>query len=134
MFELNPKLKGTYSWSLNLKSKYNGCSECSENVLKEVTKTFSFKSYLFCFLPWIYFVGVCYHSNITAVCEFHFSLHLSFSSKSFICIMERNKEFYHNYANHTHIYISISPGNYNLIQELCECSEQINNWMCQNIF
>ena len=47
-------------------------------------------------------------------------------------IMENNKICYHNYANDTHIYISMSPGDYGPVQALGKCIEQISDWMCQN--
>ncbi len=39
---------------------------------------------------------------------------------------------YHNYADNTQIYITISPGDYSPIQTLRKCIDQISNWMCQN--
>ncbi len=47
-------------------------------------------------------------------------------------IMKNNKICYHNYADDTQIYITISPGDYDPIQVLSNCIEQVNDWMCQN--
>ncbi len=47
-------------------------------------------------------------------------------------IMGSYKISYPNHADDTQIYITISPGDYSLIQTLRKCIDQINDWMCQN--
>ncbi len=47
-------------------------------------------------------------------------------------IMGSYKVSYHNYADDTQIYITISPGDYSPLQPLRKCTHQINDWMCQN--
>ncbi|XP_037631145.1 uncharacterized protein LOC119491325, partial [Sebastes umbrosus] len=47
-------------------------------------------------------------------------------------IFDNNKINYHNYAEDTQIYITLSTGDYSPVQALSECIEQVNNWMCQN--
>ena len=56
-------------------------------------------------------------------------LHLPFAQ-----VMENIKMCYHHsYADDTYIYITIPPGDYNPVQILTECNEQINDWMSQNV-
>lgn len=47
-------------------------------------------------------------------------------------IMQKNKISYHNYADDTQLYIALSSDDYSPIDLLCQCMEQINDWMCQN--
>ena len=47
-------------------------------------------------------------------------------------IMQKNKIAYHNYADDTQLYITLSSGDYSSIDSLCHCIDQINDWMCQN--
>ena len=47
-------------------------------------------------------------------------------------IMQRNKIAYHNYADDTQLYITLSSGDYAPIDSLYQCVDQINDWMCQN--
>lgn len=47
-------------------------------------------------------------------------------------IMKNNNICYHNHADDTQIYITISPGDYSPIQTLIRYIDQIKDWMCQN--
>ena len=47
-------------------------------------------------------------------------------------IMQKNKIAYHNYADDTQLYIALSSDDYAPIDSLCQCINQINDWMCQN--
>ncbi|KAF7656013.1 hypothetical protein LDENG_00047490 [Lucifuga dentata] len=47
-------------------------------------------------------------------------------------IIQNNKVAYHNYADDTQIYISLTSDDYGPIESLCLCIEQINSWMQQN--
>ena len=47
-------------------------------------------------------------------------------------IIEKKQIDYHNYADDTQLYISMSPGDHSPIQALGKCMEQISEWMCHN--
>ncbi len=40
---------------------------------------------------------------------------------------------YHSYAEDTQIYLALSPNDYSPIDSLCQCIDEINSWMCQNL-
>ncbi len=46
--------------------------------------------------------------------------------------MRRNQIAYHSYADGTQIYLDLCPNDYNPIDSLCQCIDEINSWMCQN--
>ena len=47
-------------------------------------------------------------------------------------ILRNNNVGYHNYADDTQLYITLSTADYAPIETLCQCIDQINNWMRQN--
>ncbi len=47
-------------------------------------------------------------------------------------IMRKNQIACHSYADHTQIYLALSPNDYSPIDSLCQCIDEINSWMCQN--
>ncbi len=47
-------------------------------------------------------------------------------------IMRKNQIDSHSYADDTQIYLALSPNDYSPIDSLCQCTDQINSWMCQN--
>jgi len=48
-------------------------------------------------------------------------------------IMRKNKIAYHSYADDTQLYFALSPNDYSNIDSLCQCIDEVNSWMCQNI-
>ncbi len=40
---------------------------------------------------------------------------------------------YHSYADDTQIYLVLSPNDFSPIDSLCQCIDEINSWMCQNL-
>ncbi len=47
--------------------------------------------------------------------------------------MRKTIWFYHSYAEDTQIYLALSPNDYSPIDSLCQCIDEINSWMCQNL-
>uniref|UniRef100_A0A3Q3N5J5 Reverse transcriptase domain-containing protein n=1 Tax=Mastacembelus armatus TaxID=205130 RepID=A0A3Q3N5J5_9TELE len=47
-------------------------------------------------------------------------------------IMEYYNIDYHTYADDTQLYISVSSHDYSPLISLCECINQVKEWMCQN--
>ena len=47
-------------------------------------------------------------------------------------IMRKNQIAYHSYADDTQIYLALSPNDYSPIDSLCQCIDEIKNWMCLN--
>uniref|UniRef100_A0A3Q3LSB9 Reverse transcriptase domain-containing protein n=1 Tax=Mastacembelus armatus TaxID=205130 RepID=A0A3Q3LSB9_9TELE len=47
-------------------------------------------------------------------------------------LIRSNNVFYHNYADDTQIYISLTAGEYGPVDSLCSCIEQITLWMQNN--
>ncbi|KAL0152092.1 hypothetical protein M9458_052599, partial [Cirrhinus mrigala] len=48
-------------------------------------------------------------------------------------IMTKNQIAYHSCADDTQIYLALSPNDYSPIDSLCQCIDEINSWMCQNL-
>jgi hypothetical protein len=48
-------------------------------------------------------------------------------------IIQNNLISYHSYADDTQIYLALSPNNYGPLESMCQCIEQINTWMSQNV-
>ncbi len=57
-----------------------------------------------------------------------FSLYMLLLSR----IMRKNQIAYHSYADHTQIYLALSPNDYSPIDSFCQCIDEINSWMCRN--
>ena len=38
----------------------------------------------------------------------------------------------HSSADDTQLYLALSPNDYSPIDSLCQCIDEVNNWMCQN--
>uniref|UniRef100_A0A8C2F867 Reverse transcriptase domain-containing protein n=1 Tax=Cyprinus carpio TaxID=7962 RepID=A0A8C2F867_CYPCA len=47
-------------------------------------------------------------------------------------IMRKNQIAYHSYADDTQIYLALSPNDYSPIDSVCQRTDEINSWMCQN--
>ncbi|KAL2093106.1 hypothetical protein ACEWY4_010418 [Coilia grayii] len=47
-------------------------------------------------------------------------------------IIKNNSVNYHSYADDTQVYLALSPNDYTPLESLCECIDQINNWMSHN--
>jgi len=47
-------------------------------------------------------------------------------------IMRKNQTAYHSYADDTQIYLALAPNDYSPTDSLCQCIDEIKNWMCQN--
>ncbi len=47
-------------------------------------------------------------------------------------MMRMNQISFYSYADDTQIYLALSPNDYNPIDSLCQCIDEINSWMCQN--
>lgn len=47
-------------------------------------------------------------------------------------IMQNNNIDHHCYADDTQIYVALSPNDYRPIDLLCQCIEQVKDWMCQH--
>lgn len=47
-------------------------------------------------------------------------------------IIHNNNMSYHDYADDTQLYTSLSSNDCSPVDSLIQCTEQINDWMCQN--
>ncbi len=45
---------------------------------------------------------------------------------------KETKIAYHSYADDTQVYLALSLNDYSPIDSLCQCTDEINSWMCQN--
>ncbi len=84
-----------------------------------------------------YYVSIGEHTYTSMTCgvpqglilaPLLFSLHMLPLSH----IMRKDQIDSHSYADDTQIYLALSPNDYSPIDSLCQCTDQINSWMCQN--
>ncbi len=47
--------------------------------------------------------------------------------------MRKDQIAYHSYADDTQIYLAWSRNDYSPIDSLCQCIDEINFWVCQNV-
>ena len=47
-------------------------------------------------------------------------------------ILQNSNVNYHSYADDTQIYLALSPDDCSPLESLCNCLEQVKNWMNQN--
>jgi len=44
-------------------------------------------------------------------------------------IMRENQIAYHSYADDTQLYLALSTNDYNPIDSLCQCIDEVNSWI-----